>query len=147
MPMAEEHESHLSYMKIFNAGEKLIVNRHEGNLQSRIVYWWVATCLFSAVFLSSKGQYFGNLVRKGIILKNLIFLDIPVVCPQLFYYRLFILLFSSVPFYRFFSSSKFVQSNGNDSYPTSLCLQIIEPFKRCLFFFRCEGYCLKIFIK
>ncbi len=38
--MAEEHESHLSFMKIFNAGEKLIVNRHEGNLQSRIVYWW-----------------------------------------------------------------------------------------------------------
>jgi 6-phosphofructo-2-kinase/fructose-2,6-biphosphatase 2 len=37
--MAEEHESHLSFMKIFNAGEKLIVNRHEGNLQSRIVYW------------------------------------------------------------------------------------------------------------
>ena len=31
--MEEEHEGHLSYMKIVNAGEKLIVNRHEGNLQ------------------------------------------------------------------------------------------------------------------
>ena len=38
-PMEEEHEGHLSFMKIVNAGEKLIVNRHEGNLQSRIVYW------------------------------------------------------------------------------------------------------------
>ena len=37
--MEEEHEGHLSFMKIVNAGEKLIVNRHEGNLQSRIVYW------------------------------------------------------------------------------------------------------------
>ena len=37
--MEEEYESHLSFMKIVNAGEKLIVNRHEGNLQSRIVYW------------------------------------------------------------------------------------------------------------
>merc|ERR1712106_238779 len=39
IPMAEEHESHLPFMKVFNAGEKLIINRHEGNLQSRIVYW------------------------------------------------------------------------------------------------------------
>ena len=39
IPMAEEHESHLSFMKVVNAGEKLIINRHEGNLQSRIVYW------------------------------------------------------------------------------------------------------------
>ena len=39
VPMAEEHESHLSFMKVVNAGEKLIINRHEGNLQSRIVYW------------------------------------------------------------------------------------------------------------
>ena len=38
-PMAEEHEGHLSFMKCVNAGEKLIINRHEGNLQSRIVYW------------------------------------------------------------------------------------------------------------
>ena len=37
--MEEEHEGHLSFMKIVNAGEKLIVNRHQGNLQSRIVYW------------------------------------------------------------------------------------------------------------
>ena len=40
VPMGEEHESHLSFMKIVNAGEKLIINKHEGNLQSRIVYWW-----------------------------------------------------------------------------------------------------------
>ena len=39
VPMGEEHESHLSFMKIVNAGEKLIINKHEGNLQSRIVYW------------------------------------------------------------------------------------------------------------
>ena len=39
VPMSERQEKHLSFMKIVNQGEKLIVNRHEGNLQSRIVYW------------------------------------------------------------------------------------------------------------
>lgn len=34
----EEKENH-SFMKIYNAGEKVIVHRHEGHIQSRVVYY------------------------------------------------------------------------------------------------------------
>jgi len=37
--MGEEHEGNLSFLKVVNAGEKLIVYRHEGTLESRIVSW------------------------------------------------------------------------------------------------------------
>ncbi len=39
VPMCEENESHLSYIKVINAGEKLVINRHCGNLQSKVGYW------------------------------------------------------------------------------------------------------------
>ncbi|CAG0882605.1 unnamed protein product, partial [Cyprideis torosa] len=35
----ETLEKHLSFMKIFNTGEKVIVHRHEGHIQSRVVYY------------------------------------------------------------------------------------------------------------
>ena len=35
----EENESDLSYMKIYNTGEKVVVHKHEGHIQSRIVYY------------------------------------------------------------------------------------------------------------
>lgn len=35
----EEKEKQLSYMKIFNTGEKVVVHKHEGHIQSRIVYY------------------------------------------------------------------------------------------------------------
>ena len=35
----EEKENQLSYMKIFNTGEKVVVHKHEGHIQSRIVYY------------------------------------------------------------------------------------------------------------
>lgn len=35
----EEKENALSYMKIFNTGEKVVVRKHEGHIQSRIVYY------------------------------------------------------------------------------------------------------------
>lgn len=35
----EDKEKHLSYMKIFNTGEKVVVHKHEGHIQSRIVYY------------------------------------------------------------------------------------------------------------
>lgn len=35
----EEKEKQLSYMKIYNTGEKVVVHKHEGHIQSRIVYY------------------------------------------------------------------------------------------------------------
>ncbi|XP_065558084.1 6-phosphofructo-2-kinase/fructose-2,6-bisphosphatase-like isoform X2 [Artemia franciscana] len=35
----EKREKYLSYMKIFNTGEKITVHKHEGHIQSRIVYY------------------------------------------------------------------------------------------------------------
>merc|ERR1719187_1893163 len=63
--MDEEHESHLSFMKIVNAGEKLIINRHEGNLQSRIVYWLMNIHITPrTIYLSRHGESMHNTVGK-----------------------------------------------------------------------------------
>ncbi len=35
----EEQEKQLSYMTIYNTGEKVVVHKHEGHIQSRIVYY------------------------------------------------------------------------------------------------------------
>jgi len=64
-PMGEEHESHLSFMKIVNAGEKLIINRHEGNLQSRIVYWLMNIHITPrTIYLTRHGESMNNIVGK-----------------------------------------------------------------------------------
>lgn len=38
-PLDEEGEAQLSFMKIYNTGEKVLVHKHEGHIQSRIVYY------------------------------------------------------------------------------------------------------------
>lgn len=35
----EIKEKELSYMKIYDTGEKVVVHKHEGHIQSRIVYY------------------------------------------------------------------------------------------------------------
>jgi len=37
--MDEKLEGHYSFMQIFNTGEKILVHKHEGHIQSRIVYY------------------------------------------------------------------------------------------------------------
>jgi 6-phosphofructo-2-kinase/fructose-2,6-biphosphatase 2 len=37
--MDEKLEVNYSFMKIFNTGEKILVHKHEGHIQSRIVYY------------------------------------------------------------------------------------------------------------
>jgi 6-phosphofructo-2-kinase/fructose-2,6-biphosphatase 2 len=37
--MDELSENHYSFMKIYNTGEKILVHKHEGHIQSRIVYY------------------------------------------------------------------------------------------------------------
>lgn len=38
-PISEEHEGHFAFIKLINAGEKYVIHKHEGYLQSKIVYW------------------------------------------------------------------------------------------------------------
>lgn len=38
-PLSETEEKDYSYMKIYNTGEKIVIHRHEGHIQSRIVYF------------------------------------------------------------------------------------------------------------
>lgn len=38
-PLDEYKEDHLSFMKIYNTGEKVVVHKHEGHVQARIVYY------------------------------------------------------------------------------------------------------------
>ena len=38
-PLDENRERDLSFMKIYNTGEKVLVHKHEGHIQSRIVYY------------------------------------------------------------------------------------------------------------
>lgn len=38
-PLDESEEKELSFMKIYNTGEKVVVHKHEGHIQARIVYY------------------------------------------------------------------------------------------------------------
>ncbi|KAK7075111.1 6-phosphofructo-2-kinase/fructose-2,6-bisphosphatase 2 [Halocaridina rubra] len=38
-PLDEEKEDHLSFMKVYNTGQKVVVHKHEGHIQARIVYY------------------------------------------------------------------------------------------------------------
>ncbi|MCL4142203.1 UNVERIFIED_CONTAM: hypothetical protein GTU68_031254 [Idotea baltica] len=38
-PLDEDKEDHLSFMKVYNTGEKVVVHKHEGHIQARIVYY------------------------------------------------------------------------------------------------------------
>ncbi|CAH1970732.1 unnamed protein product [Acanthoscelides obtectus] len=38
-PLNEENEKEVSFMKIYNTGEKVVVHKHEGHVQARIVYY------------------------------------------------------------------------------------------------------------
>jgi len=38
-PISEQDEAHFAFIKIFNAGEKYVIHKQEGYLQSKIVYW------------------------------------------------------------------------------------------------------------
>ncbi|KAF2884529.1 hypothetical protein ILUMI_21645 [Ignelater luminosus] len=38
-PLDEKEEKDLSFMKIYNTGEKVLVHKHEGHIQARIVYY------------------------------------------------------------------------------------------------------------
>jgi len=64
-PIHEDLEVHTSFMKVYNAGEKVVINRHEGNLQSRIVYWLMNIHLTPrTIYLSRHGESQMNLAGR-----------------------------------------------------------------------------------
>lgn len=60
--LEEEREAHFSFIKIFNAGEKVLVHRHEGHIQSRVVYYLMNTHIVPrSIYLTRHGESEYNL--------------------------------------------------------------------------------------
>lgn len=60
-PLDEEKEDHLSFMKIYNTGEKVVVHKHEGHVQSRIVYYLMNIHVTTrSIYLSRHGESMHN---------------------------------------------------------------------------------------
>lgn len=64
--LEEDRESHLSFMKIFNTGKKVVVYNSEGHVQSRIVYYLMNIHITPrTIYLTRHGESEHNL--KGLI--------------------------------------------------------------------------------
>ncbi|XP_071532087.1 6-phosphofructo-2-kinase/fructose-2,6-bisphosphatase-like isoform X2 [Panulirus ornatus] len=56
-PLDEAKEDHLSFMKIYNTGEKVVVHKHEGHIQARIVYYLMNTHVTPrTIYLTRHGE-------------------------------------------------------------------------------------------
>ncbi|XP_063704058.1 6-phosphofructo-2-kinase/fructose-2,6-bisphosphatase [Culicoides brevitarsis] len=65
-PLDEETEDIYSYMKIYNTGEKVVIHKHEGHIQSRIVYYLMNIHITPrTIYLTRHGESEHNL--KGLI--------------------------------------------------------------------------------
>lgn len=61
-PLDEKHEKELSFMKIYNTGEKVLVHKHEGHIQSRIVYYLMNIHITPrTIYLTRHGESLQNL--------------------------------------------------------------------------------------
>ncbi|EEB13787.1 6-phosphofructo-2-kinase/fructose-2,6-bisphosphatase short form, putative [Pediculus humanus corporis] len=61
-PLDETQESSLSFMKIYNTGEKVVVHKHEGHIQSRIVYYLMNIHIVPrTIYLTRHGESEQNL--------------------------------------------------------------------------------------
>lgn len=61
-PLDESKESNLSFMKIYNTGEKVLVFKHEGHIQSRIVYYLMNIHIIPrTIYLTRHGESMLNL--------------------------------------------------------------------------------------
>nr|CAH0113233.1 unnamed protein product [Daphnia galeata] len=59
----EVEEDGLSFMKIFNTGEKVLVHKHEGHIQSRIVYYLMNIHITPrTIYLTRHGESENNLI-------------------------------------------------------------------------------------
>ncbi|XP_039297021.1 6-phosphofructo-2-kinase/fructose-2,6-bisphosphatase-like isoform X2 [Nilaparvata lugens] len=60
-PLDEKAESNLSFMKIYNTGEKVVVHKHEGHIQSRIVYYLMNIHIIPrTIYLTRHGESLQN---------------------------------------------------------------------------------------
>ena len=63
--MDVEKESSFSFMKIFNTGEKILVHKHEGHIQSRIVYYLMNIHITPrTIYLTRHGETEYNITGK-----------------------------------------------------------------------------------
>lgn len=73
-PIDEEIESHLAFIKLFNAGEKFVVHKHEGYLQSKIVYWIMNVHITPrTIYLTRHGESMYNVTGRYVT-KSLIYI-------------------------------------------------------------------------
>lgn len=64
-PISEETESHLAFIKLYNAGEKYVIHKHEGYLQSKIVYWIMNVHITPrTIYLTRHGESMYNVAGK-----------------------------------------------------------------------------------
>lgn len=56
-PLEEKSENDLSFMKIYNTGEKVVVHKHEGHIQSRIVYYLMNIHIMPRTIYLSRVRY------------------------------------------------------------------------------------------
>ncbi|XP_066978255.1 6-phosphofructo-2-kinase/fructose-2,6-bisphosphatase-like isoform X2 [Macrobrachium rosenbergii] len=60
-PLDEEKEDHLSFMKVYNTGQKVVVHKHEGHIQARIVYYIMNTHVTPrTIYLTRHGESLHN---------------------------------------------------------------------------------------
>ncbi|XP_045136979.1 6-phosphofructo-2-kinase/fructose-2,6-bisphosphatase-like isoform X5 [Portunus trituberculatus] len=61
-PLDEVAEDHLSFMKIYNTGQKVVVHKHEGHIQARIVYYLMNTHITPrTIYLTRHGESIHNM--------------------------------------------------------------------------------------
>ncbi|KAK8386588.1 hypothetical protein O3P69_010904 [Scylla paramamosain] len=61
-PLDEVAEDHLSFMKIYNTGQKVVVHKHEGHIQARIVYYLMNTHITPrTIYLTRHGESIHNI--------------------------------------------------------------------------------------
>ncbi|CAB0028779.1 unnamed protein product [Trichogramma brassicae] len=61
-PLDEKYEQDLSFMKIYNTGEKVLVHKHEGHIQSRIVYYLMNIHIVPrTIYLTRHGESLMNI--------------------------------------------------------------------------------------
>ncbi|CAL4108178.1 unnamed protein product, partial [Meganyctiphanes norvegica] len=61
----ENLEDHLSFMKIFNAGQKVLIHKSEGNVQARIIYFFMNIHINPrTIYFSRHGESELNIVGK-----------------------------------------------------------------------------------
>lgn len=61
-PLDEDYEPEYSFMQVYNAGEKVLVHKHEGHIQSRIVYYLMNIHVTPrTIYLTRHGESLHNL--------------------------------------------------------------------------------------